>query len=196
MPKAKAFDRKEVLADLTGLFQQKGYNGTSIQDIVRHSKLSRSSIYDTFVSKDGLFLEVLKTYLSDFGKLVNKVVKDATNPFDAIKGIFDLSIDVVVKSDKDNSGCLFVNSKAEIWCEEKIVGNSMSNSENGLFQLFENLVQDGQNQGIISMNRVPSDFARYLVTSLHGFRLTGISNQNRKELVELADIILSPLQIE
>ncbi len=194
MPKVKAFDRKQVLADLVNLFRQKGYNGTSIQDIADLSNLSRSSIYDTFKSKDRLFQEVLQTYVGGFGKQVSKVVKEADDAYNAIKGIFELSIDEVVKKDKKNSGCLYVNTKAELWREQQIVGNALSHAENGLFELFEKLVIEGQTQGHINTCGEARELALYLITALHGFRITGISNQNRAELRSLMNVILTPLK--
>ena len=56
MPKTKQFDEAEVLEKAKELFTEKGYNGTSMDDLVQVTGLSRSSIYDTFGDKHGLFL--------------------------------------------------------------------------------------------------------------------------------------------
>ena len=62
MPKVKQFDEAEVLKKAKAVFTEKGYNGTSMDDLVQATGLSRSSIYDTFGDKHGLFLKTLDQY--------------------------------------------------------------------------------------------------------------------------------------
>lgn len=50
--------KRNVIDKSTELFIQKGYHGTSIQDILNHSGISKGSFYNYFPSKGELFLEV------------------------------------------------------------------------------------------------------------------------------------------
>ena len=61
MPKTITFDRTEVVQNVMELFWKKGYNGTSMQDLVDVTGLNRSSFYNTFGDKFSLFEEALKT---------------------------------------------------------------------------------------------------------------------------------------
>jgi TetR/AcrR family transcriptional regulator, transcriptional repressor for nem operon len=47
MARTKDFDEDEVLAKAMHLFWLKGYNATSMQDLVDGLGISRSSMYDT-----------------------------------------------------------------------------------------------------------------------------------------------------
>lgn len=62
MPKVKQFDRGHVLKEAAHIFKQKGYNGTSIDDILKATGLSRSSLYDSFSDKHSLYLQALELY--------------------------------------------------------------------------------------------------------------------------------------
>ncbi|MGF6768077.1 AcrR family transcriptional regulator [Paraburkholderia sp. GAS199] len=57
-----AYDESAVLTQAVKVFWTHGYAGTAISDLVDATGLSRSSLYQRFVDKDGLFLEALAVY--------------------------------------------------------------------------------------------------------------------------------------
>ena len=62
MTRQKEFDRDEVLHRAMEVFWTRGYEGASIQDLVKHMGINRQSIYDTFGDKHTLFLQALDRY--------------------------------------------------------------------------------------------------------------------------------------
>jgi len=60
MARTKDFDEDKVLQKAMNLFWHKGYNGTSMQDLVDGLGISRSSMYDTFGDKHTLFIRALE----------------------------------------------------------------------------------------------------------------------------------------
>lgn len=60
MGKKKNFNVEDTLIKIGRLFIKKGYNGTSLEDIVQSTKLLRGSLYATFGNKEGMFVEALK----------------------------------------------------------------------------------------------------------------------------------------
>src|SRR5437588_10770448 len=62
MARPKTFDRTEMLDRAMELFWYRGYEATSIHDLLEHLEISRQSLYDTFGDKHALFLEALKRY--------------------------------------------------------------------------------------------------------------------------------------
>ncbi len=56
------FDESVVLDAAIEVFRRHGYAGTSIQDLIDATGLSRSSIYNRFGDKDGLYREALEIY--------------------------------------------------------------------------------------------------------------------------------------
>ncbi len=59
MARPREFDEAQVLALARALFASQGYNGTSIDDLVRNTGLLRGSLYKAFGSKRNLFELVL-----------------------------------------------------------------------------------------------------------------------------------------
>lgn len=65
MGKKKSFNVEEVLFKIGHLFIDNGYNGTSLEDIVKCTGLLRGSLYATFGSKQGMFISALKLGLEN-----------------------------------------------------------------------------------------------------------------------------------
>ncbi len=58
----KQFDRHEVLDRAMAVFWERGYEATSIQDLLEATGINRGSLYATFGNKQQLFLVVLDHY--------------------------------------------------------------------------------------------------------------------------------------
>jgi TetR/AcrR family transcriptional repressor of nem operon len=66
MARAKAFNEDDVLDKAVEVFWAKGYEATSMQDLVNAMGIQRGSLYAAFGSKQQLFLRSLDRY----GKVV------------------------------------------------------------------------------------------------------------------------------
>src|SRR6266404_4009435 len=63
MARTKEFDSDAVLEKALGLFWERGYEATSMADLVGHLGIARASIYATFGGKRDLYLKALERYL-------------------------------------------------------------------------------------------------------------------------------------
>ena len=70
MARPKAFDRDRALTRALELFQAKGYEATSIQDLVDAMGIGRQSLYDTFGDKEALYREALVRYVAEGSRSV------------------------------------------------------------------------------------------------------------------------------
>jgi len=66
MARPRTFDEVDVLSKARQLFAAQGYNGTSIDDLVRVTGLLRGSLYKAFASKRNLFEMVLADAAKNF----------------------------------------------------------------------------------------------------------------------------------
>ena len=65
MARRREFDEQAVVANAMELFWRQGYRATTPRDLLTATGLSKSSLYATFGSKEGLFLAALDAYLDD-----------------------------------------------------------------------------------------------------------------------------------
>ncbi len=73
MARQRGFDEQDAVAAAARLFTARGYEGTSVDDLVVGLGIHRGSLYRTFGSKLELFHRVLRTYVD--GELLPWVEK-------------------------------------------------------------------------------------------------------------------------
>src|SRR6478735_2881087 len=104
MARTKDFDESEVLAKAVKLFWLKGYNATSMQDLVDSLGISRSSLYDTYVDKHTLYLKALEFYQNLAQQQICKISSKAESAKQAIKHLLEFVTDNLL-ADKQHKGC-------------------------------------------------------------------------------------------
>lgn len=105
-----AYEELTVLRQAVQVFWTRGYAGTAISDLVEATGLSRSSLYQRFADKDGLFLEALATYHGRVLARMNEVA--AKNPSNSIEAILRDFAPSSLGSARP-SGCLVARSCVE-----------------------------------------------------------------------------------
>ncbi|RKE22572.1 helix-turn-helix domain-containing protein [Streptomyces sp. TLI_171] len=63
MGRPRAFDEAEAVRDAAVLFAERGFEGTSVDDLVQRLGVHRGSLYKVFGSKRGLYLAALRHHL-------------------------------------------------------------------------------------------------------------------------------------
>ncbi|MEX0380295.1 TetR/AcrR family transcriptional regulator [Leuconostoc sp. MS02] len=65
MGRKKSFNQQEVIAQMSQVFGQYGFEGTSLDDLVKVTGLLRGSLYSEFGSKQGMFIASLSANLEN-----------------------------------------------------------------------------------------------------------------------------------
>ena len=109
----RSFDASEVTLQALAVFWERGYEATSIEHLVCATGLSRSSIYQAFGSKQGLYDSVLSRYVESVESVVDSLIIDGGG-LDAIVAWFRNLSCALPGVEADGSGCLVVNAVAEL----------------------------------------------------------------------------------
>ncbi|PSL35377.1 TetR/AcrR family transcriptional regulator [Chitinophaga ginsengisoli] len=192
MPKTKQFDEAEVLKKAEEVFNEKGYNGTSMDDLVRATGLSRSSIYDTFGDKHGLFLKALGNYQDGQNRAMQTLQAKTDSAKKKIRSIFDYMINDIV-TDKARKGCMMVNANMELNCVDKDVAQMALTTMEEMEQQFTIWIKEGQAAGEISKKFPAKTLARNLYNNLMGLRVTGRNRPDYDTLRDITKVTLSLL---
>ena len=73
------------------LFATKGYNGTSMNDIVKESGVSKGAIYNHFENKERLFLELLEAQTNVGMHELEELLRDTSNSIERITRILAIT---------------------------------------------------------------------------------------------------------
>src|SRR6266446_6951365 len=107
----KQFDRHEVLDRAMAVFWERGYEATSVQELLDAMGLNRGSLYATFGNKQQLFLAVLDHYAEKISTAMLAELEDP-DPRRAIARMFAM----LLHRTSDPSwprGCLNTNTALE-----------------------------------------------------------------------------------
>ncbi|MEO1054707.1 MAG: TetR/AcrR family transcriptional regulator [Bacteroidota bacterium] len=177
MPRNEVFDRDEVIESAMNLFWKKGFNGTSMQDLVDATGLGRSSIYNSFGSKMDFYLTALNRYNALNAEDFRKALLDSSDPLEAIENIFYAVLAQTFKDD-ESKGCFIVNCKTEMFNADTGINRWLASNQEDSLNMFEELVKKGQYEGLINKNGTAKDYAYYLYSNLQGLRVSSISIKN------------------
>lgn len=112
MPRMQEFDTADAVGSARNIFLDKGFDGTSIPDLERATGLNRSSIYNAFGSKRGLFDAAVQDYLDHVVRPGLQILTDGQP--DAAVRYFRGVVDAMEGLPDDHAarGCLLLNSAA------------------------------------------------------------------------------------
>jgi TetR/AcrR family transcriptional repressor of nem operon len=166
MPRAKQYDRKEVLARAMALFWARGYYATSIDDLVAATGVSRHGLYAEFGDKRGLFVAVMETYFETVVSPAFSRVEAKGAGFADIRAYFDTQIGLAVAKALPGSGCLVANTMTESGPHEAAFGVLVRRHLDRLEAGFRNALQ----QAAARRRRVADidGLARFLTISAQG----------------------------
>ncbi|MEV0284816.1 helix-turn-helix domain-containing protein [Kribbella sp. NPDC050820] len=113
MADVKHFDEEAVLTSVELLFWRQGVTATGIQDVVAATGLSRSSLYNAFGGKDGLYAAAVRRYLDHRSlPMFDRLATDRRG-LPAIASFFDALLRLRCSGDFAGWGCLVSNAHVE-----------------------------------------------------------------------------------
>jgi TetR/AcrR family transcriptional regulator, transcriptional repressor for nem operon len=170
MPWVKDFDEDVAIDRATKVFWAKGYEATSIADLIEAMKINKGSLYNAFVSKQALFTRVLLKYDRDNRQASLENLEALDNPALAIESLFDALIDES-KADKDRKGCLLVNTALDFPNQPEEIQRMVTNALLDFERFFSRLVRLGQKRGDFAVDLDIKETAQWLVTQVVGLRV-------------------------
>ncbi len=88
--------RQEILRTAARLFQQRGYDATSMNDVAAALKLSKGGLYHHFQSKDEILFEIMNHAMEITQERVLNPVRGIADPEERLRALIRLHIEVVL----------------------------------------------------------------------------------------------------
>lgn len=163
MARKKQYNEDEVIEKAMHLFWRNGYENTSTRMLEKAMGINQFSMYASFGSKQGVFLESIKCYKTKSNEIFTKL-KASQNGIEAIKDFFYDSIQIANKIGNEK-GCLITNTYYEFsQYEDQLIKNQMVEFFANLKELFiEKLSMDTSKTEAIILKQ-----ANYLLLAKHG----------------------------
>ena len=169
MARPREFDEDAVLDAAMQCFWARGYESTSIKDLIENTGLTAASLYNAYGDKRAMFRTALDHYV---GKSVGARLRRcrALPPREAVRSFFD---DILRRSlgDRERKGCMVVNSALEMAPHDREFRETIVETLKRLELFFLDCVERGQADGTITSSRPAGGLAQHLLGVLMGVRV-------------------------
>jgi TetR/AcrR family transcriptional repressor of nem operon len=170
MPWQKQFDVDLARDRAKALFWKQGYEATSMEDLLRVMGISRASFYDTFGSKQAVYVDVLRRYDQQHRRDVFERLASDLTPRQAILALFD-AVRAEACAKEGTRGCFLANAALELAGSDKSVAQIVRAAFSETEEFFCQAILKGQRSGEIRREVDPDATARSLLGLMLGMRV-------------------------
>ena len=109
----RCFDEDEVLDAAMRVFWHKGYESTSLADLMEATGLHKGSLYQAFGDKHTLFIMALKRYIDNVKLEMSSVLLGADTAIKGMRAAMRKAVTMFSGKDGACHGCMILNSMVE-----------------------------------------------------------------------------------
>ncbi|WP_321967831.1 TetR/AcrR family transcriptional regulator [Burkholderia cepacia] len=186
MGRVQQFDTDDTLHKVMGVFWHKGYEATSLSDLLAVTGLSKSSLYATFGGKRDLFLAAYDAYRDERAQEMYRVLERG-KARGAIEAFFCMIIGHAGKLEFAH-GCMSVNQAVEMAPHDPDVQSRVEAD----FQLIEDAlartIARGQGDGSVQSTEKARRLARLFTVAFPGLQVmvrAGASSARMKDALTM-----------
>ncbi len=193
MARRKEFEPVEALDQAMELFWRRGYQATSLQDLVDHLGINRQSLYDTFGDKHELFLATLDRYfdVSIYEHL--KILNEPGPALGAMRRFFQGLVDLT-GTDAAKKGCMVVNSAVELARHDEDARARVAAVFSWVEAAFRKTLVRAQKNGELAAGKDPRALARFFTCFMVGRNVLAKAGAKRKSMQDAVEVALSVLE--
>ncbi|WP_026715460.1 TetR/AcrR family transcriptional regulator [Flavobacterium daejeonense] len=187
MARCVEFNEVEKIEKAMNVFWEKGYNATSIQDLVDAMQINRSSLYNTIGDKHQLFMKCIGNYFDNAMMEVKEKVSKYSSAKEALINLITDKADWIVSCDK---GCLGMKTIFEIAPDDCQVRKQMSKNNEVYIDFLKSIVQKAMDAGEMDASESAEIMAEYIVNSFTGWKQAYILHQNPIKIKKMSEVLI------
>ncbi len=185
------YDPEETLETAMYLFLEKGYDSTTLRDLLEATKISRSSFYHAYGNKFQLFEQCLDLFCDKQVAQIEHALKHSITGRAFIENFLNDLARGAHAVEKPNLGCFVMNTAHEFGGRNAHVAKLISSATLRFSQTLQKAIEKGQKEGVITKNKSAEALVFYFMSSISGIR-TMISSQVPADRIdEIVDVTLT-----
>ncbi len=188
MGRHREFKKEDVVQKAMLAFWKNGWRDTTPQLLINATGLSRSSLYATFDSKQGVFLAALDLYVEEQRSFLTELLADGTLR-EGFQRLYALMVDKM-RPGGGGMTCLVASSLLEIPAEDDETRDRVARGQALLTAVYEARFQRAIDEGELDGTRTAKELARYIATVNDGIQIAARAHASEEELRGIAEITL------
>ncbi|MGR8011408.1 TetR/AcrR family transcriptional regulator [Streptomyces hypolithicus] len=193
MARTKEFDPEAALQSALELFWQRGYEATSMADLVEHLGIGRASIYATFGNKRELYLKSLDRYNEIRNPGLLRELSQPGPALPAVRTVVRRFAAEASSSERRLNGCFVTNTAAELGAHDPAAARRVEASWGHVEILLHSALTRARAQGELPADRDPRTLARMLLVLMQGLRVVGKASDDPSRVRDAAEQALTLL---
>jgi TetR/AcrR family transcriptional regulator, transcriptional repressor for nem operon len=162
MGRPREFDTTEALNAAIQVFWLKGYESTSMVDLMKAMGLHKGSIYKAFGDKHQLFLQALTQYMTWGDQHLRELLESAESPRAAVRSFMQMAL-TECACGPVAKGCFMLNSVVELGPHDDevkaLIGGFMDTARKHVAAA----IKRGQKTGEFRTDKSAEDLANYIM---------------------------------
>lgn len=194
MGRVRQFDRDAAVVWVMNEIWRVGFEACSVKSISENLGITRSSFYNTFESREALFIEALQCY---FQQSPDRKLSDFTQserPLVLMCEVFREACRARA-SDSEHRGCLAVNSVSELVGVNDILGPSLEDTMQQSIKRFETLLAHSMSLGELSSENNIKTLALAIQNLLMGVNTLSKIIKSEQQLWATTELTLRALGV-
>jgi TetR/AcrR family transcriptional repressor of nem operon len=192
MARPKEFDTDVALDEAMDLFWSKGYEATSMSDLVEHLGLARQSVYDTFGDKHAIYIAALRRYCEQRLAWMAPLFRSERPVRAILREYLEHAIEWGLQGEQPR-GCMLINAAVGLPHEDEEARNLVADTMKTGGREMVAMLQRAQERGEIGMHQNPSALARFFASVMTGILVLSKTTRNRQALQDVAEVALKTL---
>lgn len=189
MARPREFDRDEALVKARDAFWARGYEGTSMADLVSELGIASARIYAAFGSKEDLFREAIGLYEAREGGFVDRVLAEEPTVHLAIERILREAVETYTRPGKP-WGCMVVTAATNCAVENRRLQDWLADRRRQQTAAIAERLEQARRGGEFVEDTDVERLGDYLTAVMHGLSVQARDGVSAERLAALCDLSL------
>jgi AcrR family transcriptional regulator len=178
----RTFDPDTALRQALDLFWERGYEGTSLNDLAEAMGIASASIYACFGSKEDLFRKVMMLYGTTSGEPPRRALREQPTACAAIHEMLRATADEITRPDTPHY-CMLILAAPTGAVENHAIREFVADLRRDMFTAIKDRLARGITDGDLTASAAGLDaIARYYTTVVQGLSIQARDGAGRGEL--------------
>jgi len=185
----RTFDKDEALTKAMYVFWEKGYEGTTMADLVDSIGMKAPSIYAAFGNKDAIFKDVVSHYLPIVANGQLAVLNNTLNIEEAVEKTLNECVRLFTSKDNPHT-CLIMTAAINTSPEHVEHVNALRNLRKYYQTAWETRFEKAKVDSQMKPETDPKSLAEFFTTIVQGMALKAKDGANKEALEATSEIAL------
>jgi AcrR family transcriptional regulator len=188
----RSFDKDEALKKAMHVFWEKGYEGTTMADLIESIGMKAPSIYAAFGNKDAIFKEVVQCYLPIVVEGQLGALNSSSEIYKAVENTLKACVSLYTCEDNPHT-CLIMTAAINTAPEHSEHIETLRRLKEKYKSAWEKRFKQAKLDRQLSDEVNPSELAEYFTTLIQGMTIKAKDGASRDTLISVTNIALKTL---